>query len=386
MSIILIVGFLLLIVSFLKRDKYSLYIGFAFVFLIMGFQSNVQGDYYGYLDSFEQIRVSGKVDTRTVETEPFYPFLMKLLSFGPWWLFLAVTSFFQTTVLAIFVRKYANKSYQWVAAIMFFFTFNMMLLQMKAIRQAFSIELIIWAFLLMEYEIVNRKTKQKKWHRIPWLSLLVTVLAYYTHNTVLVLVPFLILYWWALKRPEKIQNFGNGELFPWIMVGVYAIVCILKEAIFKQYLESFVLLVISNSDSQYMSYIDGSSSQSFQNQKLTTPLYYLVFYGSIVYFAACSYQKSDSRMRVFCLAAILGAIGEILFFSMGSLPRIIMGLSVFSLVVIPNILYYIKHKYGPAFALGYFVLAFFMLAKISIPWMLQTTDGRFGTYKFIFMQ
>ena len=56
MNIILTVGLLLIIVSYATRkSKYAPLIGFAFVFLIMGFQSGVEGDYMNYKDSQAKI-------------------------------------------------------------------------------------------------------------------------------------------------------------------------------------------------------------------------------------------------------------------------------------------------------------------------------------------
>lgn len=380
MKIILITGIVLILISLIKRNKYTPYIGFAFVFLIMGFQSNVQGDYYGYLDNFQQIQMHGSADTRTIESEPFHPFLMRLFSFGPWWIFVVFTTAFQTLVLIKFVNKYCNKSYQWIAAILFFFTFNMMLLQMKAMRQALSIEMMLSSFLIMDCELKKTNT-----FKIPWKALLIAYLAYITHNSSLICVPFLFLFWFALRKPEKMEKFGKGKQFPWIMVGIYAFAIIIKETLFRQYLEEWALWAFTDSDNQYIGYIDGSSINSFQNQDTVTPSYYVLFYGTIVYFSAMCLQKSNAKIRVFCFISILSAIGEMIFFGMGALPRIVMGLSVFSLVTFPLVISYIQKNYGVNVSIGYLVLSIIMLAKLSVPWMLETADGQFGTYTFIFL-
>lgn len=382
MKIILITGFILILISWLKRDKYTPYLGFAFVFLIMGFQSNVSGDFYTYMETFIHTQISGNANTRTIENEPFYPFLMKLFRFGPWWLFVALTSLFQTCVIAKFVDKYSNQKYKWVSAIFFFFTFNMMLLQMKAMRQALSIEMMLLAFMLLDFEI-GEKGKHK---HIPWMSLFLAALAFLTHNTSLFMMPILFLFWSAIRNPKGLERLGNSKAFPWIMVGVYFVIYVSKELFFRHYLESWALNLLSNTNSNYMTYFDGTSNQSFQNFDIsTTPLYYTIFYGSIIYFTSIVYQKNDARLRVFCLITLISATSEMLFFSMGSLMRIVMGFSVFYLVVIPYILSYIHRRFGRAFAFGYLILSLIMVMKVTVPWMVQTVDDRFGTYKFVFM-
>ena len=170
MNIILTAGILLIIVSLATEKKYKPYIGFAFVFLIMGFQSGVEGDVMNYQADYETMAQALTVDSRTIEDEPVFPYLMKFFTFfSPYWFFVMVLSIFQVYILERFVSRFCKGSYQLIAAILFFFSFNMMLLQMKAMRQGFAIELIVTAFLLLE--------KNKK-HQ-PVVPLLLTIVAFF---------------------------------------------------------------------------------------------------------------------------------------------------------------------------------------------------------------
>ena len=181
MNIILVTGILLIIVSLITEKKYKPYVGFAFILLIMGFQSGVEGDFMAYGTEFDTIGRSQTVDSRTIEDEPVFPYLMKFFTYvAPYWLFVLVLSLFQVFVLERLVSRYAKGPYQFIAAILFFFTFNMMLMQMKAMRQGLAIELMVAAFLLME-----RKRKKK----FPWIPALLAVTAFFSHNSSFVAVP-----------------------------------------------------------------------------------------------------------------------------------------------------------------------------------------------------
>ncbi len=386
MNIILTTGVLLIILSFVfqKSKKIPPYWGFLLVLLIMGFQSNVEGDYMAYMEEFYHLQRTGIVDSRTIEREPLFPYMMLLFSWCPWWLFLILITFFEVFVLVHFVEHYGTKEYKYAAAIIFFFTFNMMLMQMKALRQAFAIELLVLAFLLIDKE--NKKDKSRNLRHFPWVPLFLVVLAYFTHNTSLILLPFIVLFWWAKRRPKKLDRLGNSGIFPFIILGIYALIVYVKEIFLSDYLMQIALSseLISNN---YSGYFDGSNlAESFVNKTVVTPPYLVGFNGVLVYFVARTYQNSNALIRVFCLMSILAAIGEVILFNLGSLPRIVMYFAIFNLVVYPHVASFIRNRYGRAFAHVFLLLILVVAARISLEWMLDTTAGdRFGTYKFIFM-
>lgn len=370
MNIILVTGILLIIASLATEKKYKPYIGFAFVFLIMGFQSGVEGDFMAYMQEYNGLSASQVVDSRTIEDEPVFPYLMKFFSFfSPYWLFILLMSLFECYVLERFVSRYAKGPYQFIAAILFFFAFNMMLMQMKALRQGFAIELMVAAFLLLE-----RKKK-----KFPWVPLLLAVTAFFTHNSSLVAVPFLILFYFATRRDNFLTKTGNGDLFPVIMVGIYLFVYFIKTTILNDYLISFALL--SDEDFRLSGYFSENEMENAFNIS-----WLIVLYDAIIMFlVAWYYRFADSRMRVFCWASMIAAIGDMLFFGIGSLPRIIMYLVVFNLAVYPAVALQLSKKFGKIWALAFLVLLVGYAVKTSLPWMLGVDDGRFGTYRFIFM-
>lgn len=372
MNIILTTGILLIIVSLLTEKKYKPYVGFAFVFLIMGFQSGVEGDFMGYMQEYNGMTGSQAVDSRTIEDEPFFPYLMKFFSFfSPWWLFVILLSLFEVFVLEKFVEKHSTGRYQFIAAILFFFSFNMMLMQMKAMRQGFAIEMLLLSVLLIE--------KQKR-SRVPWLALLVVAAAFFCHNSAAVALPFVLLFYFAQKNPQFLTKRGNGNLFPIVTLGIYFLVYLLKTTILNDYLIGFAML--SDEDFRLSGYFSEKEMENTFNISWLIVLYDAI----IVFLVSWYYRFEDSKMRVFCWASIVAAIGDMLFFGIGSLPRIIMYLVVFNLAVYPAVALKIDKKFGRIWALVFIVLLFGYAIKTSLPWMLGTDEGRFGTYQFVFWQ
>ncbi len=369
MNIILTSGILLIIVSLVTKKKYKPYIGFAFVFLIMGFQSGVEGDFMEYMQEYNEAVSSTGMESRTIEEEPVFPYLMKFFGFfAPYWLFILLMSLLECFVLEKFVSRYAKGPYQFISAILFFFAFNMMLLQMKALRQGFAIELMVASFLLLE-----RKKK-----KFPWGPLLLAIMSFFTHNSSLVAVPFLILFFFATRREQFLTKWGNGNLFPVIMVGVYMFVYFIKTTILNDYLIGFAML---SDDSRFSGYLSDREMENAFNISWLIVLYDAI----IIFIVAWYYRFADSCMRVFCWASMIAAIGDMLVFGIGSLPRIIMYLVVFNMAVYPSVAQQLSRKFGKIWALAFLVLLVGYAIKTSLPWMLETVDGRFGTYRFVFM-
>lgn len=376
MNIILAVGILLIIVSFATRkSKYAPLIGFAFVFLIMGFQSNVEGDYMSYMEDYNQMFSGGAAESRTFEDEPIFPFLFKFFSlFSPWWLFVIFISLFQTSILIRLVEKYSPKQNQFIAAILFFFTFNMMLLQMKAMRQAFAIELMVLA--IME---IDKATRMKAKSRIPWIAILVASMAYFTHNSAALMFPFLLLFYIVKRHPEALTHSGNSIIFPIIVTCAYLFLYVIKVTFLNQYLIGFAML---DEDFRLARYL---GEEELENQFDISWL--IVMYDAVIVFlVAWSYKFADSKMRVFSWISIVAAFFDMLFFGIGSLVRMQMYFVVYNLVVYPHVAVHIRKKFGNIAVLVFIVFLLGYAIKTSYPWIIGVDNGRFGTYQFVFCQ
>ena len=164
------------------------------------------------------------------------------------------------------------------------------------------------------------------------------------------------------------------------MVGIYLYVYFIKTTILNDYLIGFAML----SDEEFRLF--GYFSEDEMENAFNISWLIVLYDAFIVFLVSWYYRFADSKMRVFCWASIVAAFGDMLFFGIGSLPRIIMYLVVFNLVVYPAVTLQISKKFGKLWALIFIVFLFGYAIKTSLPWMLGTEDGRFGTYQFVFWQ
>lgn len=351
-------------------------IGFAIALLIMGFQAGVEGDYMVYMEQFSLSHSGSTVDWRTIEDEPFFPFLVKFFPFNSTLLFTLFLVVFDLAVIVRFIGRYCPKQTQYLPAILFYFSVNMMLFQMKGLRQGLAIELMLLSFLILD--------GKKK-----WLSLIVVVLAFLTHNSAAVVVPFYIIYFIVLKRNHITDNSTGKQAkldaMPYILVGIYMVVYYIRATVLYQYLAPLALLI--GGGNRLSGYLDTSNTTTEgmdANFFDISPL--IVLYNAVIIFLVAKYYgKADVKMRLFCAISIAAAFCDMIFFGMGALARISMYYVIFNLVVYPAVLCDIRKKYGKVWALVFMVFLVGYAMKTSLPWMLSTDGDRFGNYHFIFM-
>ena len=139
--IILIVGILLTLYGIFAKQKYSVWVGIFFVLLIMGFQEGVPGDYQGYQFSFNTGGSDGTSGGSVKLTEFSFIWITTTFSkFMNFHLFVLLTSICQSIIFALLIKEYTDKRYQSFGVLIVFFTVNIMLLQMKAIRQGYAVD------------------------------------------------------------------------------------------------------------------------------------------------------------------------------------------------------------------------------------------------------
>ena len=148
--LIFYIGILLILYSFISNNlgHYKTSVGFFLCFLIMGFQSGVNGDYDNYMNEFIHIDLIDSPVAR--KQEYFWLYLtyifQKIVDFP---VFICILSLFECACIKSFVDRFANKKQIYISAILFFFTFNYMLIQMKALRQGLAVDLCMLSFVLI---------------------------------------------------------------------------------------------------------------------------------------------------------------------------------------------------------------------------------------------
>ena len=189
--IILVLGILLLIYGVIAK-KYSVLAGMFFVFLIMGFQEGVPGDYQEYQHLFEGGGASAG-DITVKEGEFSYIWLTQALSgVVSYHFFVFFTSFLQCLVIGFMIKSYSNNSYHYFGVLLVYFCFFIMMIQMKAMRQGYAVDTLLLAY----WFLGKRKIV---------LSIITMIISYGFHNSIIIATPFYvaILLLILLKGKEK---------------------------------------------------------------------------------------------------------------------------------------------------------------------------------------
>lgn len=371
--IILYTGILLILYSLFSGEltrNYKPTIGFMFIFFIMAFQSNVQGDYMSYMEDF------GMGYSRTMNTEPLWVLLQKpFYSFG-WKYFIFFMVLFQIWVVCRISKLYASNHYQYLGAILFFFTFGMMLIQMKALRQGLAIEICLLPF-IMKFENKNRLLNCILHCYGP------VVIAYLIHNSAIVgLLPATALFMMYQKSWfQKTKNSYKGEWFiPTVITIIFCVLYLFKHSVFSELFTKLSTIVTMN-DIRLGGYL-----LSDQENGLFDISWLIVLYDAIMVFLSTWYYRYiNGKGRILTLMAIISFFADILFFGMGSLPRIGYFFVIANVIVIPCLASLISKRFGKLYTLLFIFLCLGYSIKTSLPFLLEMDNGGFGAYKFIFM-
>lgn len=371
--IILYTGIILILYSIFTGElsnNYKLKIGFMFAFLIMAFQSNVEGDYMSYMEEF------GSGDTRTIEDEPLWVYIQ--MPFYPlgWQVFYFFMASFQVWVVYRLAKLYAANKYQYLSAILFFFTFGMMLIQMKALRQGLAIEVCLLPFLL------NVEKKKSLWQRLI-VCYLPVIIAFFIHNSAIVgIIPATLLFlmhqkgWFTEQKSQKKREW----FWPIVMASCFYVVYIMKQTLFAGFFTQLSTLLTLN-DMRLGGYLAKEQEDGiFQLSQL------LILYDAVmVFFATWLLRYVNGSIRVLCLMSIVSSFADTLFFGMGSLPRVGYFFTIANVAIIPCIANQINIRFGRKLALLFVVFCIGYAVKTSLPWMTGMEDDRFGNYRFVFM-
>lgn len=364
--IILYTGILLILISLIRNDKISPYVGFAFVFLIMGFQEGVKGDYMGYKEAFERMDIS-----RTSSDEPLWDIITFFFHPLGWRVFVITLTAFQCWVLAKITIRYTSKQYHWLSPILFFFWFGMMLIQMKAMRQGLAIELCL---LPMAIDLTNKKRKWP-WCFSPWVA------AYFIHNSCLIILPIVALYYMQVTRNllGGKNHSKRGEFYyPVIVTASFYALYVVKTTFLNDYFSQIALLFTDFRLSDYMSMRE-TEGDIFNVSSL------LIFADTVfVFLNTWCYKKVTGTCRILLLMAIISSFLDMLFFGMGSLPRMGYYYLPGMIISLPIVTKKLKLRFGRIFAYAFIVMCIGYTIKTSLPWIQSVIDGGFGTYRFFF--
>ena len=374
--IILLVGIILIIYS-IGRKKYSVGVGMLFVLLIMGFQEGILGDYMSYKDTYNSGVVDvGMMGSTAKESEFAYIWTVehfsKIMNFH-WYVLL--TSIVQCLAMGLMIKYYADRKYWYFGVLLIFFTFNIMMIQMKAMRQGYAIDM-----LLMAYFFLGKR-------RFTW-SLVAAVVAFGFHNSSIIAIPFFVVLWvlMFLRRKDKqgayvpvhvIKQKGFGTAL-WVAGGLLAFY-LLKFVVFANYINPF----LEGLDAfAYSGYLDTMEERSVS--------WWILLYHIVIVFAVTVYyvNEKDLFRKYLALLTILAIFLGIGTFGFGNLMRVPAYFIIFCIVVFPNVAGMLHRSYGKQMALGFVLFNMLYLMYSSVSNMISTDSSSgtgFGAFTFSFL-
>lgn len=362
---ILYTGILLIIVSIIRQKKMSLYIGFAFVFAIMAFQEGVEGDYMGYKYKFflQENNIS--------KEEPIWDILNQLFFPLGWRTFIVLISLFQIWIMTNITKKYSDKDFSWTSPIIFFFWFGMMLIQMKALRQALAINMCFLPFTL---NIINKKMKWP-WCFVPLL------IAFYIHNSSLIFLPVIALYYMHLSYGwlNKKENTKAEFYYPILMTISFFVIYLSKETILKDY---FTQINILYSDFRLAGY---TTLEEIGGSIEDVSLLIIIADAIFVFINTWTFQYSKGITSIFIIITVCASFLDMLLFGLGTLPRIGYYYLPAMLVTLPNSTKMLQQRYGNIMAYGFIVFFLAYAIKTSLPFLTEDNSGTFTSYRFFFI-
>ncbi len=375
--IILFVGVLLIIYA-IAAKKYSVAWGMLFVLIIMGCQEGIPGDFMGYKDTYNEGGAeAGYLGSTVKEAEYSFIWLTQFCSrFMSFHWFVFFTSLVQCLVMGAMIKKYADNRYWSFGVLLVFFTYNIMLLQMKAMRQGYAVESLLLAYWLIG-------------ERRFLLALIMAAICYGFHNSSLVALPFFLVFLiiMFLKRKE-VNNADTEDVcnvakdsYPFAIVVAVGLIAftILKFSVIDDYLKPLV------NTWDFFEY--GAYLEEMQDKRLA---WWIVLYVTVSVFAVSLYYKNEANIykKYLAFLSIIASYVYVGIFGMGSLFRVSMYFDIFAIVTFPNVAGMLRNTYGKDVASLYVIFNMVYLMYFSVAHMTSMSiigGFGYGMYKFSFM-
>lgn len=376
--IIFTVGVLLVLYSIILKQKYSVQIGMLFVLLIMGFQEGIPGDYMEYKNTFSHGGAeSGIIGSTIKESEFAYIWLSQTLSkFMNFHEFVLLTSAVQCFIMGLIIKTYVRREYRYFGVLLIFFTFNIMMIQMKAMRQGYAMDT-----LLLAYYLAGKR-------KFFW-SLFVAILAFGFHNSSIVALPFFLVLWFIMflyKKQEQespipvIANKRKSVITAIGAAGGLLFFYLFKFMVFDSYITPILMGIEAFEYSGYLNQIENNRSIAW---------WILLYHIAIVFFATLYYvNEKDLFRKYFTILILVAMFLNIGIFGFGNLMRISAYFLFFCIVVYPNIANMLHRNYGKSVAVCFVLFNMAYIMYTTVGNMLSMDDGSgtgFSSYTFSFL-
>lgn len=198
MIIVIVINVFVELLAYLSKYKNTrifFKVAFIIIFFYTAFRYGFGRDYYNYLNNFNELynySVINTINFDSFRSEPAWVILTFLFKpIGFYGFIIVLTAFFCYTYYS-FIKKYVVPKYYWFSVFVYAFSFNIMWIQLSAIRQALSI-----AIFLLSIKFLNEK-------RNPLKFLALILLAGLFHTSAFLLIPLVVFSFERVKKSNKI--------------------------------------------------------------------------------------------------------------------------------------------------------------------------------------
>jgi len=346
----------------------------------MGFQCGVPGDYDSYKNLF--LAASHEwVDMDTFADQVgWMRFSRIFVNIGGFPVFIFFISLVEYLILARTINIYCEKKYRFLAGLIFYFSMNLMLFQMKGLRQGLAIELGLLAFYFIDRMKIHGAV----------VAFIISIIAISFHKSYWLFVPFLASffvyksYFCSKKQKHLMSTSSQGSktkkprsefFFPMLMSSIYVGTVVLK-ALFITYAQPLLLAMNLGGYEGY-----------FGEMQVVEQHFLITMYGAIsVFFVSWYAQYSQGTKWFIAILALLGLLAESLFFGQGNMFRFSLYIYIFIIFAIPNAASFVQKKGFKKISFSYMLLsvAYFWRTFITLT-IRHSVDG-FDNYTLIFLQ
>jgi transmembrane protein EpsG len=356
MQTVIILNIIAVFIAFLARFKHferMLEFAFVFIFFFTALRFDFGTDYHSYLDYFDQINQYTNINLINFNLFPVEPgwvilnFIFKPVGFFG---FIFILSAFLCYTYYSLIKKYVNPKFYWLAVLIYVFTFDIMLLQFSAMRQALAVALFITSI-----KYLDEKKNPVKY-------VLLNLFAGLFHTSAFILIPIVVF---SLEKFKK-SNISGLLIFTLFFMLLFWGVHILSQ------LKEFSSFIFGQ---RYLSRFDINPNSS-------TTLTGIIFWSSIMLSVLYYSRYQPQNMKYLFFLCSINYLVYVLYPLVFLSSRIGYYFVPFTIIVYPSIIQNEKNKLLKYGILSlYLTLIFYNFNKsFQLDWVIEG----YSTYQTIF--
>ena len=359
---LVVIGFVYFAMIYFNRKRVSPFLCYLVVFIIMAFQSNVRGDFYVYADNFLK---NNQLCSNWDDLEVGWYWLTRIFGFSNFSVFYFFVALFEIWTLSVITKKYVPRTYWLLPAVLFFFDMNMMYFQMKGLRQALAIELGALSLYTIGKGVSIKNVI---------LSLGLCLLAFSMHQTALLLVPFVLIYILMSKSNALCSDIkSSAYCLPLIFVALYFVIYL-----FKVNLVDKLLPLLFQID------LGGMEGYFGEMGSVEYSLLIDLIKGYFIFYVAYNLKYSYGIGRYLTILCLLGLYLDMFLFGMGTLFRIPLYLTIFVIVVYPNIANSLRRNNRKVESAIFILLSIAYAYRTFVTVSMRGMQDGLDSYRFMF--